>query len=95
MSWRHRFVCLAHTNQWKIPTTEGEKDSLEKAGLGEKEIVFTTLNLSADEFKELLFDTFPKLRVGGGFQLLKCMANSRKVEVLSMAMHASPAALKQ
>lgn len=39
--------------------------------------------------------SFPRLRDGGGFQLLKGLPNSCSMEVLSMAVHTSPNILKQ
>ena len=47
--------------------------------------------MSAEEFGEFLYEQFPPLREGGGYQLLKCLPN---MEVLSPNVHASPALLK-
>ena len=94
-AWRHKFVCLAYKDQARIPASDIDKEELYQAGLGEKEICFPSLNLTPEEFKELLYDQFPPLREGGGYQLLKCLPNSRVMEVLSPNVHASPALLKQ
>ena len=59
--WKHKFICLAKCNQQRIPTTDAEKDKLLMAGLGEKEIEFTDLELSATEFRDLLYHHFPSL----------------------------------
>ena len=32
--WKHNFVCLAYRDQYRIPTTEFDKDELYEAGLG-------------------------------------------------------------
>ena len=40
------------------------------ADLGEKEIEFFSLDANAEEFKEILLNTFPRLQQGGGYQLL-------------------------
>ena len=93
--WRHKFVCLAHRDQDRIPTTDAEKEELYQAGLWEKEIEFESLDIPQSEFREKLFKSFPRLRDGGGFQLLKGLPNSRSMEVLSMAVHTSPNLLKQ
>lgn len=93
--WRHKFVCVAYRDQERIPTTDWEKDELFQAGLGEKEISFTTLDMNATEFKGLLLESFPRLKDGGGYQLMKGLPNSRNLEVLSMAVHTSPNLLKQ
>ena len=39
--------------------------------IGEKEIVFDDLNLSQQQFRDILTKEFPRLKTGGGFQLLK------------------------
>ena len=93
--WKHKFFCLAFRDQERIPTTDGEKDELLQAGLGEKEITFCNLNMSAESFRDLLQDHFPQLRDSGGYHLCKCKPNSRELEVLSKFAHSSPEALKQ
>ena len=70
-AWRHKFFCLAYTVQDKSPTYEADKDELYQAGLGEKEILFEDVNISQEEFHEVIFDHFPRLRDGGGFRFLK------------------------
>ena len=92
-SWTHRFVCLAQVGRQTIPTTAREKDALYSAGLGEKKVVFSNADCTADEFKEILI-TFPKLRYGGGYQLCKCRHNSRELETLSSAAMSSPQNLR-
>lgn len=52
--WKHRFVCLAYPDQYKIPITDVEKDDLLQAGLGEKEVEFALLELDAEEFRKVL-----------------------------------------
>ena len=94
-AWKHRFVCLGYYGQPKIPTTDTDKDELLKAGLGEKMIEFPSLNASGEEFRDVLYSVFPKLKEGGGFELCRCIANSRKLEVLSGVAHSSPHRLKE
>ena len=53
------------------------------AGLSEKEIDFADLDLSAVEFRGLLYRHFPSLKEGGGFQFFKCIPTSRTLEQLS------------
>ena len=93
--WKHRFVCLAYVGQDRIPTTDLDKYELYQAGLGEKEIEFTSLEIPPEDFREHIFNSFPRQREGGGFQLLKCLPNSHNLEVLSMAVHLSVDLLKQ
>ena len=78
--WKHRFVCLAYHDQEKIPTADVEKDDLFAAGLGEKEVEFETLDMNGEEFRDLLYREFPKLREAGGFQLCKCLPNTRNLD---------------
>ena len=94
-AWKHNFFCLAYVGQARIPTSESEKDDLFDAGLGEKDVEFEQLDISPDEFKEVIFSVFPKLRAAGGFQLCKCVPNSRKLEPLSSRVLLSPLLLKQ
>ena len=92
--WKHRFVCLAYCDQCKIPTTDVEKDDLLQAGLGEKEVEFASLDLDADEFRKVLYRSYPQLENAGGFQFFKCVQNSRRLEPLSSVTLSSPALLK-
>ena len=78
--WKHKFFCLTHVDQFCVPTNEAEKDKLFDAGLGEKEIEFEDLNLSAEGFKEIILQSFPQLRDAGGYQMCKCLPNSRRLE---------------
>ena len=92
--WKHSFVCLPYCGQNKIPTREIEKDDLLRAGLGEKEVEFHNLEIGAEAFRDLMYDKFPPLRSGGGFEFLKCTPNTRTLEVLSPVTLSSPLALK-
>ena len=93
--WKHKFFCLAYAGQKRVPTTEDEKDELFVAGLGEKDIEFERLDLTAEEFKDVLLQAFPQLCEGGGYQLCKCIPNSRKLEPLPHRVMASPLMLRQ
>ena len=88
-------MCLARKGQSRIPLTEAEKDTLFSAGLGEKELEFPILDATADEFWEILYEAFPRLKHGGGYQFLKCIPNSRQLEPLSVMVMSSPSLLKQ
>lgn len=92
--WKHRFVCLAYCDQYKIPTTDVEKEDLLQAGLGEKEVEFVSLDLDADEFRKVLYRAYPQLENAGGFQFFKCVQNSQRLEPLSSVTLSSPALLK-
>ena len=94
-AWKHRFVCLARHDQMRIPTTENEKDNLFEAGLGEKCIEFASLDVDGEQFRDILYSSFPKLPKGGGFQLCRCVPNSRQLEPLTAVVHSSPSLLKE
>ena len=93
--WKHRFVCLAYYDQPRITTTDADKDELIKAGLGEKCIEFPSLDINGEEMCDIIYSAFPKLKDGGGFELCRCLANSRNLEVLSTVAHSSPYHLKE
>ena len=93
-SWKHKFVCPAYHDQTRIPTTDTEKDDLLQAGLGEKEIVFDDIEISAEDFRDIMYDKYPSLREGGGYNFFKCMPNSRSLEKLSVITLSSPSMLR-
>ena len=70
-AWRHKFFCLAYMDQCKSPTSEADKEELFRAGLGEKEIAFEDVNISQEEFHDVILENFPCLQGWGGFRLLK------------------------
>ena len=55
LAWKHTFVCLAYRDQEHIPTTESEKDELFEAGLGAHDVEFKSLDLSAEEFRQVIY----------------------------------------
>lgn len=54
-TWKHKYFCLAYVGRSRLPTSEAEKDDLFEAGLGEKEVEFDQLDISADEFNSRHF----------------------------------------
>ncbi|XP_065901724.1 uncharacterized protein [Dysidea avara] len=95
VAWKHRFVCLGDRKQLRILTTDAEKDQLCRAGLGERNVQFDDMELEAEEIREVLFVTFPKLRDTGGFVLCKCLVNSRNLVPLSQFAWSSLKTLKE
>ena len=81
--WKHRFVCLAYRDQYKIPTTDTDKDDLLKAGLGEKVIEFNDIDIDANDFCQVILEAYPQLKNAGGFTFFKCAPNLRTLEPLS------------
>lgn len=93
--WKHKFFCLAYVGQSQLPITEKDKNELFEAGLGEKEIEFEQLDVSPEQFRKIIVDSFPQLEDAGGYQFYKCIPNSRKLESLSNRVMTSPLLLRQ
>ena len=79
ITWSHKFVCLAMTTATKVPTSK-EKSFLSSVGLGEKVIMFPSMQVMLDEFQDILKRHYPQLEESGGFDLLKCKPNTRELE---------------
>ena len=71
-----------------------ERESLVEAGLGEKLIFISDISCSSHEFKGAIIDAFPKLEDCGGFELLRCLPNSKQLELISTSVAQSPKLLK-
>ena len=93
----HVFICLSKRNQESVPDSE-ERMMLQLSGLGERKINFC-LDADNQEIYEIL-STFPKLRGGGGFEMLRvsegggrvlrviaCPQNGYSVPYLSAVVH--------
>ena len=59
-----------------------KRDLLIEAGLGPK-IFSVPLCSSGEEFREIILSKFPKLKDGGGFDLLRCIPNTKHLHVIS------------
>ena len=79
-TWRHTFVCLSDPEDNEAPEAN-ERAKLLLAGLGEKKISLL-IHSSADDIKSQLFDEYPKLKAGGGFELLRMRGHGRDLEVI-------------
>ena len=93
-SWTHKFFCLAETEENKVPSTSIQKNELVLAGLGERKVTVADVDCSPQEFQETLLNEFPKLCNGGGFELLKCTASTRQLELIPFSISNSPNLLK-
>lgn len=93
--WSARFVCLANTDAQHVPCTVAQKEVLVEAGLGEQKVDIPDVNCSAQEFHQQLIKAFPKLSSAGGFELLRCLANSKLLEPLSPSVAMSPNLLQR
>lgn len=79
-TWTHDFFCLSNRQQ-RCVLTRVEKSRLQKAGLGRKRIPLDK-NADASKVKTSLDNTFSKLALGGGFELLRSSATPRDLEVI-------------
>ena len=86
-TWTHIFVCLGNVTDNEAPNQRYKK-MLQDAGLGEKKIIFKK-NGSCSYFHETLLENYPRLRDGGGYELLRTQHRSTtRLEIL----HLRPAA---
>ena len=93
-SWSSKFVCLADKDQHHVLSSVGAKEILVQAGLGEKKVELYE-DFSAYEFQQKIIQSFPKLQNAGGFELMRCIANSRQLEPISVMVAKSPLLLKK
>ena len=76
-TWEHKFICLSSCGK-EEPPTPFEKAELIRAGLGPKNLSFFE-DGSTKEFKQEILSSFPKLRDGGGFELLRTATRNSKI----------------
>ena len=93
-SWTVRGVCLSSKDARRVPCGVSEREALVQAGLGEKKVVIPNITCSAQEFQDVIISTFPKLDGCGGFELLRCIPNTKELEVISLAVSQSAKLLK-
>lgn len=79
-TWTGTFYCFAEKHTQKVPTAT-ERVLLQKAGLGVKKVQFLEED-RAEIVREKLKVEFPKLEMAGGFELLRCTAQSRSLDIL-------------
>ena len=89
-----KMFCLGSTQDDKVPCTAAAKELLLEAGLGSKSVTVPDVSCSRTEFWDCIISAYPKLAGCGGFELLRCMANSRDLEVLSQNISQSAKLLK-
>lgn len=80
-SYTHLFCCLDDKNVELVPN-RCVKQRLAAAGLGEKRLTFQGIQTNPEEFREFLLAAYPKLRQGGGFELLKISGTTRSRELV-------------
>jgi len=85
---------LSETDDERVPSTSLRKNELVLAGLGERNVTITDVNCTPKDFQEALLTEFPRLRQGGGFELLRCAASTRQLEIIPFKISNSPRLLK-
>ena len=93
-SWSVKLVCLSERNATKVPCSAYDRKLLVGAGLGEKKAVLPNLDCSPENFDLFITSLFPKLDGCGGYDLLRCVPNTKSLEVISSAIGQSPKLLK-
>lgn len=82
-SWTHTYVCLAQPDCDTVPDSH-HRGILKLAGLGEKRFS-VDLYSTAQQFYDDLLSQYPKLREGGGFELLRVTeGGSRDLEIIKV-----------
>ncbi len=90
-SWTVKLVYLSSTEAKKVPCSVYARNVLASAGLGEKKTVIPDIECSAKDFNEIIISSFSKLN---GFELLRCVPNTKDLESISPLIAASPKVLK-
>ena len=79
--WCQKFYCLATCRAENVPTSKAQKQALEASGLGEKKVE-VPFNSSPDGLHRMILTVFPALQLCGGYQLCRCVASSKRLEVI-------------
>ena len=80
-TWTHDFFCLASKTATIVPP-RAEKISLQNAGLGRRKVVFPCRASAVDVLK-VLENVYPKLKEGGGFELLRSGSPASMLSLIS------------
>ena len=80
-TWTHDFMCLANHVQHTQPTRR-EKLSLQAAGLGRKTLTFGRTD-HALAFVSKIETVYPKIKTGGGFELLRSGASNKEIILIT------------
>ena len=76
-TWTHEFICLGNPDEKTVPS-KLQKLELQSAGLGRKKIVFGNKD-GALKLKSTLESFYPKLKFGGGFEILRSGSNNELI----------------
>ena len=80
-TWTHQFVCLPDVDCNTVPN-RSEKARLREAGLGDQRVIFTNKKGGHDHVKQTLESAYPKIKEGGGFQILR--SSGRRLEAIDI-----------
>lgn len=86
--------CLSSPHDVHVPSSASQKELLLEAGLGLKDVYIPDVSCSREEFNDAIISTYPKLKSCGGFELLRCVPNSKQLEEISESVAQSPKLLK-
>ncbi|CAB1431213.1 unnamed protein product [Pleuronectes platessa] len=75
-SFTRTFCCLEDKSGNIVPS-RFTKEKLASAGLGEKRLTFQGSQTNPNDFREFILTAYPKLRQGGGFELLRIAGTTR------------------
>ena len=89
-----KMVCLSGTGDCRVPSSIRAKETLLEAGLGEKKVIVPDVSCSKEDFRSTIVSAFPKLEECGGFELLRCVANTKNLDVISTDIAQSPKLLR-
>lgn len=79
--WQHDFVCLSSTTDSRVPSNIDKADLI-RAGLGLKQLQLFLHGDSSDFYDDII-QAYPKLTMGGGFELLRsCDGNTKLLAVI-------------
>ena len=94
--WTKQFYCVAYCDQEHVPVTEEELDELYHAGLGLKKITVPDMNtIGNSSLRGIIMDNFPSLREAGGFDFLRCIPNTKRLEAFSEVAQTNPHILQE
>jgi len=80
ITWTGSFFCFADKDSMKCPTST-ERSYLQKSGLGYRKLQLLITD-NAEEVRDKICKEYPKLAEGGGYELLRCLPNCRRLEIL-------------
>ena len=80
-TWSHKLFCLSNKGTTIVPTSKQQRDALVACGLGEN-VIALPMHSAADELHQVIMSTFPKLSSCRGYELMRCIGNSKTLHVI-------------